>query len=145
MKKILVGFLALSLVAVTSCKKNEAMDDTQIPEPIKTYVRTNFNGNEITECKVEKEGFSRFYDVQLTSNSVSLRFTETPEIQEIHSSTELPETVIDPAIDKYVDNNYAPSVITDWILDTKKKMQTVRLNNGKRLEFNSSGDFQREL
>ena len=121
------------------------MDDTQIPEPIKTYVRTNFNGNEITECKVEKEGFSRFYDVQLTSNSVSLRFTETPEIQEIHSSTELPETVIDPAIDKYVDNNYAPSVITDWILDTKKKMQTVRLNNGKRLEFNSTGDFQREL
>ena len=137
------GLLAFSLVAFTSCKKNEVLEDTQIPEAIVSYARTNFLGNEISECKIEKDGFKKFYNVNLTSNGVNLRFTEVSEIKEIHSTNELPETVIQPAIFKYVDNNYSSNYITNWVQDSKKKMQTIRLNDGLRLEFDSQGDFQR--
>lgn len=140
MKNVVLAFSAFALLFLTSCKKKDVvLEDNQIPEPISTYVRTNFQSQTILNCLKDKKTVGYEYNVAITSD-VLLLFNESFEIQRIDGKNALPETVVPVKIRDYVDTNYPGQSVTDWEL-AKKLMQEVTLTNDVRLQFEQSGKF----
>lgn len=140
MKNVVLAFSAFALLFLTSCKKKDVvLEDNQIPEPISTYVRTNFQSQTILNCLKDKKSVGYEYNVAITSD-VLLLFNESFEIQRIDGKNTLPETVVPVKIRDYVDANYPGQSVTDWEL-AKKLMQEVTLTNDVRLQFEQSGKF----
>ena len=138
---IITGALFLfGALALSSCEKEEIIQEAEVPAEIKTYVSTHFPEHKIIQVERDKELFDKSYDVLLEGN-YSLDFNKKLEITDIDGVSELPASVIPALIMQYVKSNYPTNFITDWELDDKN--QQVGLDNGLDLEFNMQGEYLR--
>lgn len=140
MKKMVLLLAGVGLLTISSCKKEEILTDNQIPEEIRTYVRSHFSSSTILSCVKEKGAIFTTYEVAL-SDAIYLDFNGEIEITRIDASVELPESVIPAKIRAYVETEYENNYITDW--EQEKKNQQVQLDNDLRLEFDEDGKFLR--
>lgn len=116
------------------------LNENEIPTEIRTYIDTHFPNSTIVRAIKETEDNEVFYEVYL-SEMVELTFNETLQILEIDGTSELPDSVIPPAILTYVEQNYPNNFITDWELEAGH--QQVELDDATELEFTLDGEFIR--
>lgn len=140
MKKISLLLAGIGIFAFSSCKKEEILTEEQVPDEIKTYVRSHFSSTSILSCVKDKGAFQTDYAVKLT-DAIFLNFDGELEITRIDANVELPESVIPAKIRAYVETEYSTNYITDW--EQEKKNQQVQLDNDLRLEFDEDGKFLR--
>lgn len=132
--------LSLVLFSLLSCDKETILDLAQTPAEISEYVSTHFPNNEILQVVEDIDGTTKTYDVILAGN-ISLEFNRKKEIIGIEAKTELPESVIPPKINQYVNSNYQDNFIIEWQLE--KKYQQISLDNDLDLVFTLDGDFKK--
>lgn len=143
MLKIL-KFSIVLVIVVWSLSALNAQDRivpySQTPSAIKAYVSTHFPSVKVVQVEMEREGFSRKYEVQL-GDGVKLEFGKKNKISGIDGTEKLPVSVIPEKITQYVNKNYPEYYITDWDLDNMN--QKVELNSGIELKFTKDGKFLR--
>lgn len=120
--------------------QDQVISDSELPKEIKSYLVTHFPKNAIIQASVDKDAFSKSYDVTLEKN-IKVEFDSKNKVKEIDGISTLPESVIPSKILNYVKNTYPSNTITDWESDTRN--QQVKLDNGLELEFSMNGDFLR--
>lgn len=130
----------LLVFSITSCVDDKIIPATDLPQEISTYLESHFPENKVVQATVDKELFSKSYEVILKDNT-TLKFNSKNKITDIEAPSKLPNSVIPIQILDYVKTNYPNEVITDWELEDKN--QQVELDNGITLEFTMEGEFLR--
>lgn len=138
--RILLALSIVLTVLLSGCEKEELITNSELPSEIKNYVSTHFPNNPIIQSILDKDGFTKSYDIFLEGN-FNLEFNKKKEIIQIDGVSQLPDSVIPEKIREYVIANYTKNFITDWELETKH--QQVELNNTIELEFDMNGNFIR--
>lgn len=131
--------IAISLLFLFSCEKENVISINDVPFEIKSYVVTHFPATAISRAVKGADG-SEWYEIYLT-NGVSLEFNKHKEIIDIDWNAKLPDSVIPGSLLSYANSNYPNNFIIGW----KKtgNNQQVELNNQLVLLFASSGQFIR--
>lgn len=134
---LLVIMLFMSSI---SFAQDKVIPENELPKEIKTYLSTHFPDNAVLQAMVDKEVFSKSYEVILQDN-FTVEFNSKNKVKEISGNSKLPDSVIPNEILAYVKTNYPNNVITDWELDDNN--QQVELDNDINLEFTMTGQFLR--
>ena len=143
MKNSLVKIWLIAAViafSLTGCDGEKIVSVSELPNEITTYISTHFPYSTILQGVVERDGFSKTYQITL-SDATKLEFNRKKEIVDIDGKNALPNSVIPEKILQYVCTNFPHNSVTDWKLDDRK--QQVELDNEITLEFNKDGDFLR--
>lgn len=135
------GILSIAFAAgLWSCDSKKPIPLAENPVEITDFTKKHFPNHKILQTMVEKDGFTKTYQVTLNDNT-QLEFSWQKEIISIDGNTALPAGVVPSKITEYVAQNFADRTITDWELDNKG--QKVKLDNGLELKFSKNGDFNR--
>lgn len=137
MKKIAIIATMLA-VSFISHAEDTVIKESELPKKIKTYLKTHFPNNPVLQASIDKELFSKSYEVIL-KNNISLEFNKKNDVKDISASSKLPDSVIAKPILDYVKSNFPNNLITDWELDDTT--QKVELDNDMELEFDLKGKF----
>lgn len=127
-------FLLLSIGCANGQKP--LVDNDQLPTSISIYITKHFPKHKIVQAILDKELFSKSYKVLLSEN-VQLDFDQKNQIEEIKSTTRLPDSVIPNTILTYVKTNYPENAIIAWERDNRE--QSIELDNKIELTFNKKG------
>lgn len=126
------------IISFAANAQDRTIQYAELPDEIKTYIKTHFADNKFVVAEVERDGLSKEYEVTLTDN-VKLEFNGKKQIKKIDGKTKLPDSVIPQPIINYVKSHYPSNFITEWELS--KNRQSVELDNGLDLYFTIKGEF----
>lgn len=134
MKKILLLLVCLfSLQTVVRADDDRPIAVTQLPAPAQQFIKKHFAGNQVAFAKMEKDWFSKSYDVTFT-NGNKLEFDEKGEWTEVDCKyTSVPTAIVPKAIADYVAQNYKDVRILKIDRDTRD--YEVKLSNRLELKF----------
>lgn len=134
MKKILLLLLCLfSLQTVVRADDDRPIAVTQLPASAQQFIKKHFAGNQVAFAKMEKDWFSKSYDVTFT-NGNKLEFDEKGEWTEVDCKyTSVPVAIVPKAIADYVAQNYKDVRILKIDRDTRD--YEVKLSNRLELKF----------
>lgn len=132
--------LIVSLITFASCESEKHVSEADMPTEVVSYAKLHFPDNKIVQSKIEKDNFSKKYELILEGN-FKLEFNNKKEIVEIKGLSKLPDSVIPQKIREYVTTNYPDNFIKGWELDDRN--QQVELDNDLDLEFTMNGEFIR--
>lgn len=141
-KLFLVMMLGLLTFSVLSCKKEEMINENELPSSIKTYLQTHFTSCNTTKIIRDKEKNELSYDITLNCG-VNIEFNGNNQVIDIDGTTQLPNTVIPSNILNYTSTNYPDNFIIGWELEGIN--QQIELNNTIVIEFDLSGKFLRTV
>jgi len=135
---LLIFLLSFSFVYA----QEEILTESNAPQSIITYVKTNFPNAEILSIKKDKEMRKLEYEVKLRGDT-ELKFDEKYELTDIESDDALPKSVIPSKLWDYVAANYSQGsvFITGW--EKERRRQKLELNNDDELYFDLNGNFQK--
>lgn len=134
MKKILLLLVCLfSLQTVVRADDDRPIAVTQLPASAQQFIKKHFAGNQVAFAKMEKDWFSKSYDVTFT-NGNKLEFDEKGEWTEVDCKyTSVPAAIVPKAIADYVAQNYKEVRILKIDRDTRD--YEVKLSNRLELKF----------
>lgn len=134
MKKILLLLVCLfSLQTVVRADDDRPIAVTQLPASAQQFIKKHFAGNQVAFAKMEKDWFSKSYDVTFT-NGNKLEFDEKGEWTEVDCKyTSVPVAIVPKAIADYVAQNYKDVRILKIDRDTRD--YEVKLSNRLELKF----------
>lgn len=134
MKKILLLLVCLfSLQTVVRADDDRPIAVTQLPASAQQFIKKHFAGNQVAFAKMEKDWFSKSYDVTFT-NGNKLEFDEKGEWTEVDCKyTSVPAAIVPKAIADYVAQNYKDIRILKIDRDTRD--YEVKLSNRLELKF----------
>lgn len=134
MKKILLLLVCLfSLQTVVRADDDRPIAVTQLPASAQQFIKKHFAGNQVAFAKMEKDWFSKSYDVTFT-NGNKLEFDEKGEWTEVDCKyTSVPAAIVPKAIAYYVAQNYKDVRILKIDRDTRD--YEVKLSNRLELKF----------
>lgn len=134
MKKILLLLVCLfSLQTVVRADDDRPIAVTQLPASAQQFIKKHFAGNQVAFAKMEKDWFSKSYDVTFT-NGNKLEFDEKGEWTEVDCKyTSVPAAIVPKAIADYVAQNYKDVRILKIDRDTRD--YEVKLSNRLELKF----------
>lgn len=134
MKKILLLLVCLfSLQTVVRADDDRPIAVTQLPASAQQFIKKHFAGNHVAFAKMEKDWFSKSYDVTFT-NGNKLEFDEKGEWTEVDCKyTSVPAAIVPKAIADYVAQNYKDVRILKIDRDTRD--YEVKLSNRLELKF----------
>lgn len=134
MKKILLLLVCLfSLQTVVRADDDRPIAVTQLPASAQQFIKKHFAGNQVAFAKMEKDWFSKSYDVTFT-NGNKLEFDEKGEWTEVDCKyTSVPAVIVPKAIADYVAQNYKDVRILKIDRDTRD--YEVKLSNRLELKF----------
>lgn len=134
MKKILLLLLCLfSLQTAVRADDDRPIAVTQLPASAQQFIKKHFSGNQVAFAKMEKDWFSKSYDVTFT-NGNKLEFDENGEWTDIDCKyTSVPAAIVPKAIADYVAQNYKDVRILKIDRDTRD--YEVKLSNRLELKF----------
>lgn len=134
MKKILLLLVCLfSLQTAVRADDDRPIAVTQLPASAQQFIKKHFAGNQVAFAKMEKDWFSKSYDVTFT-NGNKLEFDEKGEWTEVDCKyTSVPAAIVPKAIADYVAQNYKDVRILKIDRDTRD--YEVKLSNRLELKF----------
>lgn len=134
MKKILLLLVCLfSLQTAVRADDDRPIAVTQLPASAQQFIKKHFAGNPVAFAKMEKDWFSKSYDVTFT-NGNKLEFDEKGEWTEVDCKyTSVPAAIVPKAIADYVAQNYKDVRILKIDRDTRD--YEVKLSNRLELKF----------
>lgn len=134
MKKILLLLVCLfSLQTAVRADDDRPIAVTQLPASAQQFIKKHFSGNQVAFAKMEKDWFSKSYDVTFT-NGNKLEFDENGEWTDIDCKyTSVPAAIVPKAIADYVAQNYKDVRILKIDRDTRD--YEVKLSNRLELKF----------
>jgi len=138
--KTITVFLLLVAITVSGYAQDVIIPNNEIPVEIKSYIKTHFPTESISQATKDKEAFKIDYEIIL-SNLTDLEFNKKRQITDIDSKSKLPNSVIPGKILTYVTLNYPNSFIKSWKLDDNN--QKIKLDNDLELKFSMNGTFIR--
>jgi len=137
---VLKMFLLLFPLFMISCEKESLITEDKLPAKISEFLQTHFEGKKVLQVLKDKELVSTSHVVLLEGN-VRLDFDGKDDIEEIESSSKLPDSVIPIKLLDYVQANLPSSFVIGW--EKEDKNQEIQLNTGEKIEFNMDGVFLR--
>ena len=135
MKKILILAIGiLSFAALASCKEKTITFD-QLPEVAKTFINTNFPGQNVLLATVDDDLFRPDYEV-LLANGVEIKFSNAGALEKISSREGIAAELIPLSIRTYVSSHYPSAVYREF--EIGRNNYEVKLSNGLEFKFNSN-------
>ena len=140
------NFLLLSVTLIVSSawadRKDVVTDDiSKLPPAARTFIQKYFPNIPVSYLKIEKEFFSKTYDVILT-NGYDLEFDEDGAWIEIDCNKDsVPADIIPQKIYQYYKNKFAQYKIIK--VEKEKKEYQIKLSSGLELIFNLKQEFLR--
>ena len=135
MKKILILTIAIFAVSSVASCQEKFVTAAQLPSPAKTYINTNFPGDDIVSVLLDDDVVNPDYEVRLASG-VHLQFEHNGALEKVACRKGIPAELIPVSIREYVSANYPSQGYTEFEID--RRTYEVTLTNGLELKFNSS-------
>ena len=131
--------VALALVAVGVKAQDKLVQFGDLPKVAQNFITTYYAVNQVSYIKMEKELFSKSYDVKL-NNGVEIEFDSKGNWTEVDAKKKaVPYQIVNPKIVAYVKKSFPNNEIVQISLDGRKI--EVELTNGLELVFNKQGKF----
>ena len=128
---IIILLASISLPAFAG--KDIAITVDQLPTNAKKFIYRHFAKKNISLAKMEKETFSKSYEVIFTNGS-KVEFDSNGQWTEIDCEfSKVPDSIIPEKIRKYITTNYGETKVIE--IDRDRKKYEVRLSNGLELVF----------
>lgn len=138
MKQLFLNFCFV-LLSSTFCIAQEEFFE-KLPGPIQNYMQTYFPQQKVIKYKSEVTAETKKYKVFL-DNGITVVFEDEPQPNLIFGTGALPDAVIPDKILSYVKGNFPNHFINRWQI--RSINQTIQLDDGTNLKFDSKGDFIR--
>ena len=138
MKKLLVFFFAVSLVALLACQKygeDRPVDFGSLPEAAQAFVKSHYADVKVLYVTKDDDIIFPDYTVRL-ENGVEIQFSKDGALEKLESPAGVPDGVVPVQIVEYVKAKYPGTVILDYEVD--RASYEVKLSNRLELKFNSS-------
>lgn len=142
-KKILITLLSLLFVLhiQASGDNDSPIRIDQLPKPAQEFVQKHFPGMKVALAKVEKELFTKSYQVIFT-NGNKVEFNGSGKWIEVKCKyDEVPSSVLPAPIARYVAQHYPKVKVWKIETDEEKKLYEVKLSNRIELEFDMKGNL----
>jgi hypothetical protein len=136
------SFLLLLATGFSACDIDVVVPMEETPREIRNFVSLHFPDCDIHQCKKDRDGLSRTYEVAL-SRGFDLEFNAKFRITEMDSDNRLPDSVIPEKPRNYVAEKFPGVGVRDWELNGLGN-QVLELETGQELEFTSEGGFIRQ-
>lgn len=133
MKRLLL-IIAAVIVSLACTAEDRPVAFDQLPAAAKTFISTNYPGEEVSYAFVDDDLLRPDYTVKL-SNGVEITFENDGALEKISARTGVPEGVVPVQIVDYVSANYKSAVIIEY--EVGRREYDVKLANGLELKFNS--------
>lgn len=143
MKKLVTLMLCLCLCAcVAFARTNISRNVADLPSAAQSMLKTHFGKTGVNHIKIDHKTLGGTdYDVIL-NNGTEIEFDSNGNWKEIDcGQTAVPAKLILPAIQKYVNTNYAGTKIVQ--IEIERNKYKIELSNGLDLEFSRNGKFLR--
>lgn len=143
MRTILITLVSLLFVLPiqASGDNDRPIRIDQLPKAAQEFIQKNFQGMKVALAKVEKELFTKSYEVIFT-NGNKVEFNGSGKWIEVKCKyTEVPSTVLPTPIAHYVAKHYPQAKVWKIELDEEKKLYEVKLSNRIDLEFDLKGNL----
>ena len=142
MKKQVIFIAALMCMiihSVTALADDRIIPVSQLPETARKFVEATFPGQTISYAKIDKDLFSKSYEVRL-DNGFEIEFDKNGTWKKVNCKhSAVPAGIIPASIAEYVKSSFPGTQITK--IDKKRNGYEVELSNDLDLKFNSSGKF----
>lgn len=135
MKKILTLSAALFMFAAIMTADDRPVDFSRLPEPVKTFLNTNYPGVQVLYSTKEDDLVLPDYNVAL-ANGVSLEFYHDGALKKIESREGVPVGQIPVQIVEFAKVRYPDAYFVSYELD--KRHYEVKLSNRLELKFNKN-------
>ncbi|MDL2251351.1 PepSY-like domain-containing protein [Odoribacter sp. OttesenSCG-928-J03] len=140
MKKItllVTCLIALQIGVFAGVDKTITVD--QLPEKARQFIKTHFEGLDVSFAKMEQELLDKSYEVFFV-NGNKIEFDKAGEWTEINCKfSEIPVQAIPKQIQSYVIQNHQKFKVVE--IEKDKRDYEVKLNNGLELKFDSKFNF----
>ena len=137
----LAALMCMMIHSVSALAGDRIIPVNQLPEAAQKFVQATFPGHTISYAKIDKDLFSKSYEVRL-DNGFEIEYDKDGTWYKVdckHSA--VPAGIIPASIAEYVKNSFPGTHITK--IDKKRRGYEVELSNDLDLKFNSSGQFIR--
>lgn len=143
MKKIMTVVMLLAVSTLcNACEEVEIVNASKLPKESKAFLKTHFDGVEVTSVVKEIDGLEKDYTVFL-QNGFEVDFTRSGAWDEVDGRTQaVPASLLAllPAgIESYVNANFAEHLIVR--VNREHYGYDIGLSGNIELEFTSSGQF----
>lgn len=137
MKKVVMFFAAISLVALLACDKyveDRPVDFKNLPVTAQTFVNSNYPDVAVLYTTKDDDVILPDYTVML-QNGVKIQFSNGGELESIKvKDGAVPSGVVPAQIAEYVKVSYPGAVIKEY--DVDKNSHEVKLSNRLEIKFN---------
>lgn len=136
----LMAIASILFLSFTACDDERVVGENALPKAASLYITQHFPSHKVVQVVKERDDMKTTYDVFL-DEGYRLEFSKKGDILGVEGNSELPDSVIPPAILTYVQASYPDEHILDWELDDTG--QEVTLSNRLELKFDKNGNFLR--
>lgn len=135
---MLISLLSI-LWIVAACDKEKVVQEEDLPETARIFIRQHFPDLTITGIILDKDGKTKDYEVRF-SNGTEIDFNKKGEWLSIDCrQSEVPASIIPVAILDYVRTNYPERFITK--IEKQRNGYEVGIQFGEELLFSWDGTF----
>ncbi len=144
MKKIMY-LITLFIVSAmfASCEKEEVITESKLPSSSRKFLKTHFEGIDITRIEKETDGLDKDYTVYL-ANGFEIDFTKSGAWDEVDGHIKaVPQSILDlipEKIAQYVNTNYSDYEIVK--VNKERYGYEIGLNGDIDIKFDSKGNFE---
>ncbi|WP_295939511.1 PepSY-like domain-containing protein [uncultured Alistipes sp.] len=130
---ILAGIALLAFAAPVFAGNDRPISVDELPVASREFIKTHFDGVEVSFSKVDEELFDKDYKVVFT-NGAKVEFSKNGQWREVeHKYGEVPSAIVPQQIRDYVAKHYPDRKITQ--IDRDRRDYEINLNNGLELKF----------
>jgi hypothetical protein len=138
MKRIILLFVSLFVVSSLVWADNDKpIQVSEMPADAQQFIKTHFAGQAVAVAKVEKDFFSKSYDVIFT-NGNKVEFDKSGKWTNVDCKySQVPVAIIPAQIKNYVSKYYKNAKVVQIELNDRKGYE-IELNNGLEIEFDKN-------
>ena len=130
-----VIMLALATVFTAQAGNDKPIRFEQLPEVSKKFIRKYFNEQEISYSKMEREFFSKSYEVFFTDGS-KIEFDKNGQWEKIDCrKKEIPEGIVPERIASFVTRSHPQHKIVE--IEKERRGYEIQLDNDIEIRFDS--------
>lgn len=136
MKKILVIMLCVLTTLSVRAGQDKPIEFKQLPQSSQEFINTHFANTSIALVKMERELFSKSYEVIFTNGS-KIEFNGRGVWQEVDCGTlAVPAALIPAKINAYLRKHYPETQVVQLEKERRNGLE-VELSTGMSLEFDA--------
>ncbi|MDL2241709.1 PepSY-like domain-containing protein [Bacteroidales bacterium OttesenSCG-928-L03] len=132
---ILVPVLAMTAVFTVQADNDKPISFDQLPRQAQTFVQEHFSDKEVSFAKMERDFFTKSYEVILIDGS-KIEFDKHGDWESIDCrKEEIPQAIVPQEILRYVKDKHPTRFIIE--IERERKHYEIQLDNEIEIKFNT--------